>query len=152
MPFEEKSTWVNLLVSFAVPVVYAVVIIGRLGAESVSHIAYQRPLLIAIGVSIVATIVGTIITAIVSSIAVEITGEGSHDEVGRTDERDKDIHRRGELAGYYVASAGAVGALVLAMLRQDQFWIANALYLSFVLASIVSGARKLFLYRRGFSS
>ena len=34
--------------------------------------------------------------------------------------------------GYYVASVGAVGVLVLAMLEVDYFWIANALYLSFV--------------------
>ena len=50
------------------------------------------------------------------------------------------IGRRGELVGYYVASAGALGVLALAMTRQDQFWIANALYLSMVFVISALGA------------
>lgn len=154
VPFEEKVTWVNLLVSFVVPVYYASQIVGQLGAVPVAQIAYQRPLITAIVVSIVLTIVGAILTAITSGIATgvrkELTGEGSMDDVGRTDERDKDINRRGELIGYYVSSVGALAALGLAMFRQDQFWIANSLYAGFVLASIASGIAKLVLYRRGY--
>lgn len=154
MPFEEKVTWVNLLVSFAVPIAYASVVFGQMGATPAARIAYQPPLITAIVVSIVLTIVGSIVAAIAGGVAtgvrLELTGEGSMDEVGRSDERDKDISRRGELVGYYVSSVGIVGALALAMLRQDQFWIANAIYASFVTASIASGFVKLFLYRRGF--
>jgi len=36
------------------------------------------------------------------------------------------------------------------MLGFDHFWIANALYLSFVASSLVSGVVKLVAYRRGF--
>jgi hypothetical protein len=36
------------------------------------------------------------------------------------------------------------------MLRYDPFWIANALYLSFVVGALVSSAAKLVAYRRGF--
>ena len=71
-------------------------------------------------------------------------------DVGRTDERDKDINRRGELVGYYVSSVGVVGVLALAMLRYDQFWIANALYLSFALGTLVASVAKIVTYRRGF--
>lgn len=150
MSFQEKYTWVGLFVSIGVAVAYAVVILGQLGQTPVAQIAYQRPMLVAIGVSVVATIVGTIIMAIVSSIAVEITGQGSHKDIDRADERDKDISRRGELAGYYASSIGLVGALALAMLQQEHFWISNTIYASFVLASIASAAAKLVLYRRGF--
>lgn len=154
MPFEEKVTWVNLVVSLAVPAYYAKAILGQLGTTPVAQIAYQRPLVTAIIVSIVLTIAGSIAAAIAGGIATgvrkELTGEGSMDEVGRTDERDKDINRRGELVGYYFSSVGAVAALGLAMYRQDPFWIANSLYVGFVLASIASGITKLVLYRRGF--
>jgi hypothetical protein len=154
MPFEGRVTWVNLLVSFAVPAYYASTIIGQLGATPVAQIAYQRPLITAIIVSIVLTIVGSILAGVGGGIATgirkELTGEGSMDEVGRSDERDKDINRRGELIGYYVSSVGVVAALALAMMRQDQFWIANSLYAGFVAAAIASGIAKLILYRRGF--
>jgi len=45
---------------------------------------------------------------------------------------------------------GAIGALAITMLGFDHFWIANALYLSFVASSLVSGVVKLAAYRRGF--
>lgn len=154
MPFEEKVTWVNLLVSLVVPAYYASQVIGELGATPVSEITYQRSLIVAVVVSIVLTIVGSIMAGVGSGIAAgirrEVTGEDLMDEVGRSDERDKDINRRGELIGYYASSVGVLGALALAMLRQDQFWIANTLYAGFVLAAIASGITKLVLYRRGF--
>lgn len=154
MPFEEKVTWVNLLVSFAVPAYYASTIVGQIGATPAAEITYQGPMIGAIIVSIVLTIVGSILAGIGSGVAtgirVKLTGEGSMDEVGRSDERDRDISRRGELIGYWVSSVGVVAALVLAMMRQDQFWIANSLYAGFVAASIASGIAKLVLYRRGF--
>jgi hypothetical protein len=36
------------------------------------------------------------------------------------------------------------------MWRQDQFWIANALYLFALIGSVVSAVAKIVLYRRGF--
>ena len=79
-----------------------------------------------------------------------IQGRKPEDEIDRKDERDKTISRRGDLIGYYVASAGMVGVLILTMLEADYFWIANALYLSFVVAMAVSSAVKLVAYHRGF--
>jgi len=150
MPFEEKFTWVSAVVSTGVAAVYFAIVLGQVRTVPVAEIAYQRPLLIAIGALIALTILGTIIVAIGTAISAQITGSGSVDEIDRKDERDADINRRGELVGYYVSSAGAVGVLALAMLRYDQFWIANALYLSFVIGAIVSAAAKLVAYRRGF--
>jgi hypothetical protein len=150
MPFEEKVTWVGAVVSVVVPAVYFAIVLGQLGQASASEIAYQRPMLIAIGVSIVATIVGAIAMGIGSGIAAEITEPGSGADIGRKDERDVTIGRRGELVGYYVSSVGVVGAMVLTMLEYEHFWIANALYLSFVVAALVSATVKLVAYRRGF--
>jgi hypothetical protein len=150
MPFEEKLTWVNLLVSVVVPAVYFARVLGQLGEVAVPDIAYQRPMLIAVGVSIVLTIVGTIVMAIGTGISSELSGRHAAKDIDRKDERDAHIGRRGELVGYYVASVGAIGVMALTMLEYDYFWIANALYLSFVAASLVSGVVKLVAYRRGF--
>ena len=150
MSFEEKMTWVFTSVTTVVPAIYFATVLGRLGRVPVAEIAYQKPMLIAIGAAIVLTIIGTILAAIGTAVTAQVTGVGSVNEVDRKDERDVHIGHRGELVGYYVASAGMVGVLVLTMLRFEYFWIANALYLSFVLASLVSSAVKLVAYRRGF--
>ena len=60
MSFEEKVTWVSAVVFAVVPVVYVVDVLGQLGQMPASEIAYQQPMLIAIGVSIVLTILGSI--------------------------------------------------------------------------------------------
>ena len=150
MAFEEKLTWVNAIVTVIVAGAYFAIVGARLGDTTVDRIAYQIPMIVAIVASVVLTIVGTIAAAIGSAVTAEITGEGSIDEVDRSDERDKDINRRGELAGYYASSIGLIAALALAMTRQDAFWIANAIYMSFVIATVVSSVTKLVLYRRGF--
>lgn len=158
MSFEEKTTWVSAAVTVIVTAWYTSVVGGLMGGVPVAQVAYQKPLLIAVGATIVMTVVGAIVTAIGtaigSAVTAEITGERSVEDavadIGRSDERDKDINRRGELLGYYVSSAGVVGVLALAMLRYDQFWIANALYLSFALGTLVASVAKIVTYRRGF--
>ena len=40
--------------------------------------------------------------------------------------------------------------MALIMLEYEYFWIANALYLSFVVGSFVAATVKLVAYRRGF--
>jgi hypothetical protein len=150
MSFEEKTTWVSAVVMAVVSAAYFAIILSSLGSVPVTEIAYQKSMLIAVGVTIVLTIVGSILTGIGTGISLEITGNGSVDEIGRTDERDHDISRRGDLVGYYVSSVGAVGVLALAMLEYPQFWIANALYLSFAVGTLVAAVVKLVAYRRGF--
>jgi hypothetical protein len=150
MTFKEKMAWINALVTFVVAVVYFTVVGRRLDGTAASDVAYQWPLIIAIIVSVASTIVGTILISIGTAIKAEVTGEGSVKDIDRSDERDTGIDRRGELVGYYVSSAGVLLALVLAMLRQDQFWIANGLYLFMLIGSIASSVAKIVLYRRGF--
>ena len=150
MSFEEKLTWVNLFVTLGVATTYFVVVLTPLGEVPAAEIAYQRPLLIAVGASILLTIVGAILAAIGTAVSSELSGRDANDEIERKDERDVDINRRGDLLGYYVASVGALGVMALTMLEYDYFWIANALYLSFVAGTLVSGVVKLVAYRRGF--
>jgi hypothetical protein len=156
MPFEEKMTWVALVVTAVVAAVYFAVVLPQLSTTPAAEIAYQRPMIIAIVTSIILTILGAIVTAVATAVgtavSAEIRGEGpvKDIEIDRKDERDTHIGRRGELAGYYVASAGMVIVLVITMMQFAYFWIANVLYLSFIAASIVTSVVKLVAYRRGF--
>ena len=150
MPFEEKVTWVNAVVAVVVPVAYFVIMLGRLGDASAADISYQRPLLIAIGASVVLTIIGSILAGIGTGISAELRGRSASDEIDRKDERDKQISRHGELIGLYVSSAGMVGVLALTMLEYEYFWIASALYLSFVVGTLVASVVKIVSYHRGF--
>lgn len=158
MPFEEKLTWVNMVVTLIVAAVYAWIVGGQVAGNDVSHISFQIPLLVAMGAMIALTIIGTITvsiaTAISRAIKVEVSGEGTTADaladMDRRDERDTHISRHGDRVGYYVSSGLMLGALALSMLRSDQFWIANAIFGAFVVAGLVSSIAKIAAYRRGF--
>ena len=150
MPFEEKVTWVSLVVTVVVPVAYFAIMLGRLGDVSAADISYQWPLLIAIGASVVLTIVGTIVAAIGTGISAELRGRSASGDIDRKDERDVRISRHGDLIGFYVSSVGMVGVLALTMLEYEYFWIASALYLSFVAGTLAASAVKIASYHRGF--
>ena len=157
MSFEEKLTWVNATTTLIVVAVYAWLIGDQLGTMPVTEIAYQRPMIVAAIAIIVLTIIGAIVTAIGSAIGtavmVQVTGEGSMDDIDhidRSDERDKSIGRRGDLVGYYVSSVLMFGVLVITMIEVEYFWIANAMFAAFVIAGLTSSAVKLAGYRRGF--
>jgi hypothetical protein len=150
MPFEEKMTWVSGAVAVVVPLIYSVIMIGRLQTTPAADIAFQAPLIVALVASVVLTVLGAIGAAVGSSVSATLRGRKPEDEVDRKDERDKSIGRHGDLVGFYVSSAGMVGVLVLTMLEAEYFWIANALYLSFAVAMVVSSVVKLIAYHRGF--
>lgn len=150
MPFEEKMTWVSLVVAIAVPIWYFATMIGRLQTTPAADIAFQTPLIVAIVASVVLSIVGAIVMSIGTSVAAVAKGRKPEDDIDRKDERDKTISRHGDLVGYYVSSVGMVGVLVLTILEADYSWIAGALYLSFAVAMVVSSVVKLVAYHRGF--
>ena len=63
--------------------------------------------------------------------------------------RDKDINRFGEYVGGVVLAVGMLAPFVLALTVSDYFWIANAMYLAFVLSAFTSSVVKVVAYRRG---
>jgi hypothetical protein len=67
----------------------------------------------------------------------------------RADVRDREIYRFGEYASRWFVAAGAGAALIMAMARWDYFWIANVLYLGFVLWAVAGSVVRLVAYRRG---
>jgi hypothetical protein len=139
MSTEEKNSWIYVFVGVLVPLVYFAIVLSKVPGTDVATIDYVWPMLTAIGVGIGANIVLSIMAAMISPA-----------EAGKTDVRDKEINRRGEYVAFYVMSVVAVVPLGLAMAEAEQFWIANALYLAFVLAALASAVVKIVAYRRGF--
>ena len=138
MSSEEKRTWIYAVVGFVVPIAYLATVLSKVPGTDVARIAYVGPMLTAIGVGIGAGIVLSIVAAVASP-----------RDAGRTDERDREINRRGEYVAFYVMSMAAIVPLVLAMAKVEHFWIAHALYLAFVLAALASAMVKIVAYRRG---
>jgi len=138
MTFEEKGTWIQAVMIFAVAVVYGVIVFGRAQDIPVEDVAYQALMLWCIGISIVVSILATIVATIANL-----------RETPKTDERDTQIHRKGESVGRYLLVLGAVVALGLAMTERAHFWIAQALFVGFVLQALASAIVKIHAYRRG---
>jgi hypothetical protein len=139
MSYEEKGVWVFLVIAVAGYGVYLGLVLPQLMAgASVDEVDYVPAVLWTIGGAIVAAIVGRILVEVVSP-------SGST----RGDVRDKEIDRLGERVGNSFVVVGGVSALVLALFEAEWFWIANVLYLGFVLAGILASVTKLVAYRKG---
>ena len=138
MSSEQKGVWIEFAVAAATYIVYAILVLGEVGQTSWPTAPYAPLMLSAIGASIVATIVIRIIVSIASP-----------KDAGKRDIRDRQIHRFGEYIGRWAIIAGAVIGLLLAILRVDQFWIANEIYLAFFVSAVLAAATKLIGYRRG---
>jgi len=138
MSYEEKGTWAYLVATIATYSVYLAIVIARLQTTPASQVQYVAVLLWTAGASVIAsTIVRTAIET------------ASPSESRRSDVRDKEIARHGEHASRWFIIAAAAAALVMAMAKWDYFWIANVIYLGFVLWAAVGSILRLIAYRRG---
>ena len=84
------------------------------------------------------------IALVTSFITVRLSPESQ-----KRDVRDDEIERA---RGYIGVSPLVIGGLVvlgMAMVQVHHFWIANVMYLSFVLSSVFSSVTKIIAYRRG---
>lgn len=139
MSFEEKSAWIMGVVAAGSYGVYLVIVLGLVGRMPVAEVPYVAPLLWTIGASIAVSIALHILLGIFSP-----------KEAGKKDQRDREIYRFGEYIGQSFVVIGGVAALLLAMAEVDHFWIANVIYLTFVLSAILGSVAKIVAYRRGF--
>ena len=138
MSFEEKGTWVYLVVNVVTYAAYLSIILGRAENIPLTEVSYVSTMLWTIGIAIALSIVG--------HIAVAIAKPG---EADKKDVRDKDINRFGEYVGGIVLAVGMLAPFGLAMAEVDHFWIANAIYLAFVLSALTASVVKIVAYRRG---
>jgi hypothetical protein len=141
MSFEEKNTWLYALITVVAFGAYAATILGRAADGPLDEVPYVGAMLWTIGAAIVASIVGRIATAVIWP-----------KDADKRDQRDKEINRFGEYIGQSFVVIGGVAAIVLAMAEVDHFWIANAVYLAFVLSALLGSTAKIVAYRRGLPS
>jgi hypothetical protein len=138
MSFEEKGTWTYTVIAVVVAVTYFAIVLGQLPQTPAGDLAFQMPLIGAIGATI-----GLSIAAYV------VIGISAPDDAGKRDERDKDINRYGEYVGGLVLGIAAVVPLILALAEADHFWIASTIYLAFILSTTAGSSVKIVAYRRG---
>jgi len=138
MSYEEKGSWVSLLVIVGTYTAYIAVVLREAGGAPLADVAYRSPMLWSMGVSIGLTIVARIV--------VEIARPS---DTRKLDVRDRDITRFGDRVGAGVLALGMLVPFGLAILAADHFWIANAMYATFALSTVVGTVAKLVAYRRG---
>lgn len=134
MTYGERHAWGYLTTAIAVPIVYGAIMFTRLDSTPADQIDFQVPLLLAVAASILLNV---------------FLAPAPRRGRDRRDERDTAIGRRGTTAAHRTLIAGALGALALAMFEAAPFWIANALYLAFVLSAVAESIVKIVAYRRG---
>ncbi|SDZ00297.1 hypothetical protein [Herbiconiux ginsengi] len=139
MSFEERNTWVFLVIAIVAYACYVTIVLVSAGGRALVEVDYGPVMLSTIGGAIVAGILGTIAISV-------IWPKGA----GKSDQRDKEISRFGDHVGQAFVVIGGVVALLFAIVRVDYFWIANAVYLAFVLSALLGSIAKLVAYRRGF--
>jgi hypothetical protein len=138
MSYEEKRTWVYLVACAGAYAVYLAIVFERALHTPVAEVPYVSALLWATGASMVASMVGgTLVETVRPS------------DSRRSDVRDREIYRFGEYVSRWFVIGGAAAAFGMALAKWDYFWIANVIYLGFVLWAIVGSAVKLVAYRRG---
>lgn len=138
MSFEEKGTWTYTVIAIVAAAIYFATVLAQLPRTAASDVGFQVPLF--------ATIGGTILLTIAAHIVI---GIAAPDDAGKRDQRDKDINRYGEYVGGVVLGLAMVVPLILALIEAEHFWIANTIYLAFVLSTIAGSIVKIVAYRRG---
>ena len=142
MVYEERNTWVGLIVSVIATVVYVTVVLSEAAGGPLTDIVWWPIMLWTIVGSIVATIVLSILWGLVA-------GMRDPDGVGRSDQRDRDIARMGSRVGQAFTVIAGLGVIVLCAFEADWFWIANAMFFGFLLSAFVGGVASVIAYRRG---
>ena len=126
------------LVTAAAYAAYLATMLSRADGSPLASVPYADALLWTLGAVVLLAIIAHIVVA-----------SASPRDAGEADERDRDIYRRGEFIGQFVIVFGALGALGLALAESSHFWIANLIYLAFVVSTLVASTVKILAYRRG---
>jgi hypothetical protein len=138
---EEKRAWIMLIVTLVVYPVYVVVVLRDAAGGPLVDVAYASTLLWSIGIAIATNIVLDIATSL-----------GTPRAERTKDVRDREIARIGDATGQAFLVIGAIVALVLALVEADPFWIANVIYLGFVLSAVFGSLTKVAGYHGTFQT
>lgn len=134
MTLEEKRAWIRLVVSVLGYGAYVGIVLSRMDGRALPDVPYA------------ATMLWVILAAIGAAVVIEMFAVAPKSS-RTTDERDREIGRLGDRVGQSFVVIGALAAMLMAMAGWDQFWIANVIYLGFVLSAILGGITKVIVYR-----
>jgi len=135
---EQKRAWIMLIVSTVAYAVYVILILGRADGRELPDVPYAATMLWTIGGAILASILAEIGMGVVNPRASRAK-----------DVRDREIWRLGNHVGQAFVVIGAVAALLMALAGWDRFWIANVIYLCFVLSAVLGSIARVVVYRGG---
>ena len=128
MSYEEKGTWVYLVASAGAYAIYLAIVLGRVLSTPVAEVPSSA-------------------AAVDDRRLYRRVDRRPHPDPDRETQRQPPKRRAGqgdlrfgEHASRWFVVAGAGAALFMAMARWDYFWIANVLYLGFVLWAIAGSA------------
>jgi hypothetical protein len=136
---EERRSWTYLAVAVVSYGAYLSAVFSKAASAPLVDVDYVPAMLWSIGIAIV--------FGILLNIAIGIFTPRPEQT---KDARDRDIDLIGDHVGQAFLVIGGVGALLLAIVEADYFYIANVLYLCFVLSAVVGSVAKVIVYRRGF--
>lgn len=142
MVYEERNTWVGLIVSVVGLTVYVLLVLQQAGEGPLTDVVWWPIMLWTILGSIAASIVISILWGI-------LAGVRDRDGVGKSDQRDRDIAHMGGRVGQAFLVIAGLGVIVLCALEADWFWIANTMFFGFALSAFVGGVASVIAYRRG---
>lgn len=138
MSFQEKSTAV-MLAALVVAYGWYGLQIFRMASDSPVETLVYQPLIFIVVVPLV----------VIATIGHIVISAQNPAEADSSDERDREIARRGAVIGGWVVSIAGIGALFSAMAEVSHFWIAHVLLAGLVMAELADGLWRLVLYRRG---
>jgi hypothetical protein len=147
---EERGVWVYGIVAPLTAVIYLAIVVPRLIGHDPAEVSWVAPMLWMIGVAIVGSILGTILSTIGAAIGLAVRGRDPEEAGARPDERDRAIKSYGDRKTQSIVAFGTIGALILAMIDADGFWIGSFLFLNGTIAAVVEAVVKIRAYRRGF--
>jgi hypothetical protein len=139
MTLEERRSWTLLAVAVAAYGVYLTTVLARAASVPLDRVDYVPVLLWSVGVAIVAGILISVALGMVTP-----------KREWKNDVRDRDIALAGDRVGQAFLVLGGVAALLLAIVEAPHFYIANVVYLCFVLSSVLGSVTRVVVYRRGF--
>ena len=139
MTLEERRSWTYLAVAVVAYGVYVGTVVTKAASAPLTDVDYVPVMLWTIGIAIVGGIVINIGQAVFTP---------RRDQT--VDVRDRDIARLGDRVGQAFLVIGGVAALLLAITEAPYFYIANVVYLCFVLSAVLGSITRVVVYRRGF--
>ncbi|WP_127819886.1 hypothetical protein [Microbacterium sp. CPCC 204701] len=142
MVYEERNIWSSLIVTVVALAVYVVVVLQQAGDGPLTEVDWPPIMLWTIVGSIGATIVVSILWGM-------FAGMRDPDDVGRSDQRDRDIAHMSTRVGQAFMTIAGLGVIVLCAFEADWFWIANAMFFGFAVSFTVGAIASVIAYRRG---